>query len=168
MTVTSHPLGDEYLRRLERAARVLPRHQREELVAEVRSHLEAGLPADPSDAGVRDLLDALGAPDEIVAAARPDRPPARRGAREVFALVLLVTGFPPLIGWAVGVGLLVWSPLWSPRQKLLGVLVWPGGYAVVVALAALVVGMPLGGVVTAVLAVAPVAVAAYLYRAAGR
>jgi hypothetical protein len=26
------------------------------------------------------------------------------------------------------VGLLLWSPLWTVRQKLLGILVWPGGY----------------------------------------
>ena len=66
-----------------------------------------------------------------MAAAGPVHPMARRGAREVFALVLLVTGFPPIFGWLAGVGLLLWSSLWSTRQKLLGKLVWQGGYVLV-------------------------------------
>ena len=132
MTVT-HPLAEDYLRRLERAARVLPRRQREELLAEIRSHLDAGLPPDPTEADVRNLLDELGTPAEIVAAAQPDRPPARRGIREALALVLLVVGFVPLLGWVVGAALLLSSPLWSVRQKLLGILVWPGGLFTVLA-----------------------------------
>ncbi len=99
MTVTMHPMGEEYLQRLGRAARVLPRGQREELLAEVRSHLEAGLPPDASEAEARNVLDALGSPADIVAAARPDHVPTRRGAREVLALLFLVTGLPPVLGW---------------------------------------------------------------------
>jgi len=45
----------------------------------------------------------------------------------VLALVLLFTGFPLFFGWVIGLGLLVSSPLWTVRQKLLAVLVWPGG-----------------------------------------
>jgi uncharacterized membrane protein len=171
MTVTMHPLGQEYLRRLERAARVLPRGQRGELLEEIRSHLEAGLPADATETHARNMLDALGSPADIVAAARPDHVAARRGAREVLALLFLVTGLPLVLGWLVGVGLLVSSPLWSPRQKLLGVLVWPGG---VLAVAGLVAGFFLflpSALHTAAMVffvLAPLAVAAYLYREAGR
>jgi hypothetical protein len=130
MTVAVHPLVDSYLRALDRAAQGLPRPERDELVAEIRSHLDAALSGEATEADVRNVLDQLGSPYDIVAAARPDVPPAtgpRHGIREVLALLLLVTGMPPLLGWLVGAGLLLWSPLWSDRQKLLGILVWPGG-----------------------------------------
>ena len=171
MTVTIHPLGDEYLRRLERAARVLPRGQREELLAEIRSHIAAGLAPDATDAEARNLLDDLGSPADIVAAARPGHVPTRRGAREVLALIFLVTGFPWILGWLIGVGLLVSSPLWSGRQKLLGILVWPGGYAgagLAVPFLALLATSSWRYVAIAFLLLAPLVVAVYLYQAAGR
>ena len=127
MTTTADSLVTGYLRELERAARALPRAQRDELVAEIRDHLAHGLGPDASEADVRNLLDDLGRPADIVAAARPERPSTRRGAREVFGLILLVTGLPPILGWLAGVGLLLWSPVWTARQKVLGILVWPGG-----------------------------------------
>jgi hypothetical protein len=187
MKTTTHPLAEEYLRRLEHYARVLPRSERDELIAEIRNHVTSGLSADSTEADVRNLLDALGSPADIVDAARPEHPPVRRGAREVFALVLLVTGLPPILGWMAGVGLLLWSPLWTVRQKLLGILVWPGGYIVwlggPVTLQSGTCGVPSGAqsdgcvisgpplwwiLTLVVLAVAPLVVAAYLYRAAGR
>jgi hypothetical protein len=129
MTTSTHPLVADYLRRLERTARVLPRHQRDELLAEIREHVDAGMRPGASEADVRNLLDDLGSPEEIVTAARPDGPKVERGPREVMALIMLVTGLPMfLFGWLIGVGLLLWSPLWTARQKLLGVLVFPGGY----------------------------------------
>lgn len=128
MNATAHPLVDDYLRRLHDAARDLPRQERGELVDAIRQHLDEALTTQSTEADVRNVLDSLGSPTEIVAAA--GQPPAtrKRGAREVFALVLLVTGLPPVIGWLVGVGLLLWSPLWTGRQKVLGMLVWPGGW----------------------------------------
>jgi hypothetical protein len=188
MMTTTHPLADEYLKRLDRAARALPRHEREELVTDVRTHLEAGLSPAATEAEVRNLLDELGPPEEIVAAASPERSSVKRGAREVFALLLLVTGFPPVIGWLVGVGLLLWSPLWSARQKLLAILVWPGGYIVALGLGLVVspAACPSGGrpvgtpadcvsagpslltfVVAAIVVLAPLVLAVYLHRAAG-
>jgi hypothetical protein len=107
----------------------------------------------------------------------------------VFALLLLVTGFPPLVGWLAGVGLLLWTPLWSARQKLLAILVWPGGYVVALGIGLVVSpaacspgGRPVGApadcvsagpsvltfVVAALVVLAPLVVATYLYRAAGR
>src|SRR5215210_3386965 len=127
MTTVTHPLIADYLHRLERAAQVLPKSDRDELVAEIRSHLDDGLAADATEADVRNLLDDLGTPEEIVAVAAPPRPTVKRGPREVFAVLLLLTGIPPFIGWIVGAGLLLWSPLWTWWQKLLGILVWPGG-----------------------------------------
>ena len=190
MMTTTHPLAEEYVRRLDHAARALPRHDREELLAEIRTHLDSGLSADASEADVRNLLEDLGPPENIVAAAAGPQPPTpKRGAREVFALILLVTGIPPIFGWLVGVGLLLWSPLWSARQKLLGILVWPGGYFISLIVFGTVssaqgcpgpVGGPPAGdcvasglsawwiIAAIIIAVAPILVATYLYRAAGR
>jgi hypothetical protein len=130
MNPTVHPLVAGYLRSLEGAAKVLPRRERDELVTEIRMHLDEALPPGATEADVRNALDALGAPWDIVAAAGGETTAVRRGAREVFALILLVTGgFPiPVVGWFVGLGLLIWSPLWTVRQKWLGALVWPGGW----------------------------------------
>jgi hypothetical protein len=189
MRTTTHPLADDYLRRLDRAARALPRRERDDLVADIRGHLDAGLVPGAAEADVRNLLDELGPPEDVVAAASPSTPVVRRGAREVFALLFLVTGLPPVLGWLVGVGLLLWSPLWSARQKLLAILVWPGGYVTLLGFGLVAArtcdeqgGSPVGvptecvpagpSVLTIVAAVvlftAPLVVAAYLYRAAGR
>lgn len=194
MTTTARPLVGDYLRRLERAARRLARHQRDELLAEIRSHIHSGLGPDATEADVRNLLDDLGEPADIVAAAQPDRAPARRSANEIVALVLLVTGLPPVLGWLVGVWLLLRSPAWSRDQKLLAMLVWPGGYAVTVGVTLAVrlsegtffpsalgdlfddptwyyeVGASawLVCALVAVLVVPPALVAAHLYRDAGR
>jgi hypothetical protein len=190
MNTVTHSLVDEYLRRLAHEARVLPRRDQRELVAEIRAHVDAALRTDASEADVRNVLDELGTPTEIVAAARPSPSGPTRGAREVFAVILLLFGglVLPLVGWLAGVGLLLSSPLWSGRQKLLGILVWPGGLSPVL-LVVLVrtratescvsVGSlktcsgsgpsALAGAGIAALAlVPPILVALYLYRAAGR
>jgi len=203
MTTSTHPLAADYLRRLERAARMLPRHQRDELVAEIRNHLDAGISPGSSEADVRNLLDDLGPPEAIVEAARPEGPPVRplpeRGPREVFALLLLVTGLPlVLVGWFIGAVLLLWSPLWTVRQKALGLLVFPGGYFVTLGVSLLMVSTASGteteicsettrgGVMdcveasgssgpslwpilfVVVLVVGPLLMAAHLYQEAGR
>jgi hypothetical protein len=50
-----------------------------------------------------------------------------RGVREVLTLFLLLTGVPMIVGWVTGAVLLLRSPLWTTPQKVLGLLVWPGG-----------------------------------------
>ena len=69
---TAGALVEDYLGRLDRAATTLPPDRRAELVAEIGEHIAAALEAgDPtSEAQVRTVLDRLGQPDEIVAAAR--------------------------------------------------------------------------------------------------
>jgi hypothetical protein len=193
VNATAHPLVEGYLRSLDGAAKVLPRRERDELVTEIRAHLDEAVPPGASEADVRNALDALGAPWDIVAAAGGEAKGVRRGPREVFALLLLVTGLPPFIGWFVGLGLLIWSPLWTTRQKWLGALVWPGGLLGLVFTFALPAssssvtlcsgstahavttcttsggGMnPLWWIVITLAAAAPICVAAYLWRAAGR
>jgi len=190
-----HPEVDQYLRALDDAVRPLPRRERDELVMQVTEHIHAALPPQPTGADVRNVLDGLGSPADIAAAAGVKARTVRRGAREAFALVLLVTGLPPLIGWVVGLGLLLWSPLWSARQKLLGALVWPGGWFFAFVFGLL---LPTGAgstiscvssagqfaascttthsgppawmpaLIVAALFLAPIFVAAYLWREAGR
>lgn len=146
-------LVSDYLARLERAAADLPHDRRAELLEEIRSHIDtaraAGAAAD--EAAVRTLLDRLGEPEEIAAAARDDTgvaglrvggtagpaagpassrvPPPRPGiGLEVAAVILLTVGsFVPIVGWMVGVVLLWVSRRWHVREKVLGTLVVPGG-----------------------------------------
>ncbi len=129
-----HPHLGEYLRRLERAARFLPRHERDELLTEIRGHLAAGIEEHgPGDAAVRNLLDALGDPQSIVAATgyAPAGPPRGAGPMEVLAVIMLLIGgiIIPIFGWFVGLALLWTSSAWTTHRKLLGTLVLPGGLA---------------------------------------
>jgi hypothetical protein len=117
-TVQGHPLVDDYLRRLERAAAHLPRARRAELVAEIRRHVdEALLEASARDeVAVRNALERLGEPEEIAAAAGP---PARdRGALELVAMILVAI---PGIGWIAGAPLVAFSRSWAGREKALGI-----------------------------------------------
>ena len=109
MTVTTDPLADDYLRRLDAAASALPAHQREELVSEIRGHLQEGLRQAPAgdEAAVRNLLERLGPPEEIVSAATdPAAPDQLVGAfRETngSAIVSVVLG----VLWFAGIGSLL-------------------------------------------------------------
>lgn len=111
--VTGHALADRYLHRLREAARALPRAHQAELVAEIEAHIAAGLEEAGTDAAVRNLLDDLGEPEEIVAAALPPRPPTPRRGRAALALGLVAAPLSliPFYGWFVslplGVGAIV-------------------------------------------------------------
>lgn len=134
MTVaTRNPLVEDYLRALQRATQPLPRHERNELVEQIRAHLDEALPPNASETDVRNALDALGTPTEVARSAGVPATP-RRGAREVIGLLLAATGFPPFLGWIVGGVLIATSPLWSARQKLLGMFVGPVAWAGIVTL----------------------------------
>ena len=63
-------LIEDYLRRLRRAAKALPRSRRDELMSEITQHLEAaGQAGETADvAGTRQVLDRLGDPELIVRA----------------------------------------------------------------------------------------------------
>ena len=124
-------LVDGYLGRLELELIDLEPERRREIVEDLRTHIaeeRAGLERE-SDADLMNLLDRLGDPAEIAAAARDGQsapPPAsqtnRVGIVEVLALVLT-----PFI-WPAGVVLLWLSSAWTTKQKLIGTLVPPGGY----------------------------------------
>ena len=148
---TLHPLAKAYLRRLRTAAEHLPVSRRAELIDEIEAHLAEALPLGASETEVRNVLERLGKPAEIVAEAcsgSVDQPAAKAGALEVSALILLPTGglILPLLGilldgslplggavllgvlgWLPGVILLWISDIWTKREKLIGSFVLPGG-----------------------------------------
>jgi hypothetical protein len=132
-TTPGERLVHDYLRQLERAMRDLPRGSRRELRADIEAHLDDTLRSDPSEAQVRDALDRLGTPEEIVEAERErlGMRPAKAGWRETATVILLLIGglLLPLVGWVVGVVLLWGSRAWTVRDKLIGTFVVPGGYA---------------------------------------
>ncbi len=134
---TPHPLAGDYLKRLKKAARYLPRSRRNELIEEIEAHLSEALPADAGEAEALNVLERLGEPEQIVAEAKPGSG-ERAGIREWLAIpLLLFGGFALMIGWCVGVALLWNSRIWTTRDKLIGTFVVPGGLAMVFFLAAL-------------------------------
>lgn len=132
-TTTLPPLAREYLDDLRRAAKPLSRASRHEIVAEIEAHLQESLPPGASEAEVRTVLDRLGDPEQIVLAEDPtlSEPRKRRGFHEWAAIILILIGgiVIPLLGWLVGVLLLWTSQAWTVRDKLIGTLLPPGGYA---------------------------------------
>ncbi|HEY5987126.1 MAG TPA: hypothetical protein VIV12_12235, partial [Streptosporangiaceae bacterium] len=145
-------LVEDYLRRLRRAARSLPRARRQELLAEIEGHIAEARVAGRADHGlgaraalgeadsggtgretaedVPTVLARLGDPQEIVREAGAPALASRPGGLEIAALILLlVGGFLAGVGWVAGVVLLWASPRWRWPDKLLGTLVWPGGLA---------------------------------------
>lgn len=144
MTALDHPLVQDYLERLHAETARLAAPEGRELRMQIREHLTEALPEVPSESGVRDVLDRLGDPADLVAAAegigpgegaglRREREGARRepdGAwREAGALVGLVGGallfWLPLVNvvlWLGGLVLLVLSRRWSVADKVWGAL----------------------------------------------
>ena len=106
MNVHTDPLVDDYLRRLDAAASALPTHRRDELVTEIRDHLQEALRQAPAgdEAAVRNVLERLGPPEEIVAAATDSTPPDQLVApfRETngFAIVSALLA----VLWFAGIG----------------------------------------------------------------
>jgi len=128
-----HPLARDYLKRLKKAAAILPRVRRNELIGEIESHLSEAIPAGASEAEALNVLERLGDPAEIVAEAWTGQAPASTGLNERVAVpLLLVGGFLFGVGWVVGVVLLWSSRVWTLRDKLIGTLVIPGGLATTV------------------------------------
>jgi hypothetical protein len=70
-TVDTDRLVDDYLRRLDAAASAMSPDRRAELIMEIRDHVQEALREDPAndEAAVRNLLDRLGPPEDIVNAA---------------------------------------------------------------------------------------------------
>ncbi len=154
MTTTLPPLATAWLDRVDRMATSLPHDRRAELLADLREHLDNALPSDAGPDRVREVLDRMGDPADIVAAAADDLPlvppppphaptapvvAARRDridAPEIATLVLLVLSglllfLVPLaaVAWVVAVVLLVTRDRWVGVENLVALLV-PFGFAV--------------------------------------
>lgn len=141
---------EQYLKELRGATGGLSRAERRELQAQIEEHIRAALPAEPSEAEVRAVLERLGSPEEIVAE-QYGAPPARQGvgAQQIAAVVLLlVGGVFAGIGWIVGAVLLWSSQAWTTREKIVGTLLVPGGLATALYLGLAVGGEECGGLVT--------------------
>ena len=115
----------DYLKRLRRATRTMPRARRRELLDEIAAHIAEARAA--GEVPLQRVLDDLGDPKDIAATGSARKP---LGVREIAAVILLpLGGFIFLAGWIVGLVLLWASPRWRWPDKVLGTLVWPFGYA---------------------------------------
>ncbi|MEW1904207.1 MULTISPECIES: HAAS signaling domain-containing protein [unclassified Streptomyces] len=135
MTRTAHPLVTDYLETVEREASFLPAGRREELLADLREHLDVAVGDERDPETVRAALDRLGSPAAIVAAARAEEPEAPAAPRPEgapksrtthTAVVLGATGVAgyahPLLGLAVliaGLVMLWTSDAWERGTKAL-------------------------------------------------
>jgi hypothetical protein len=120
------PIIDGYLARLEVALGDLPGPERAHMVDEVMGRIAEARAstADESDADVFRLLERIGEPAAIAAQGRASLPASpRTGWLEVLAIAGLI------LVWPAGVVLLWLSRVWSTTAKLIGMLVPPGGYA---------------------------------------
>jgi uncharacterized membrane protein len=123
---------EHYLHDLEEELRDLPPTRRRELLEEIREHIGEALAEIPDgeEAGVRNVLERVGEPAVIAQEARErfGIRPVKPGIREILVLILLpLGGFLYLNGWAVGAILLATSTVWTSREKVIGLLVVPGG-----------------------------------------
>ena len=118
MTTHSNQLVADYLRQLERASASLPRARRSELLAEIREHIDDALreAGAADEVAVRNVLERLGSPEEIVAAAGPAQ--RHSGKLELAALIALAI---PFLGWFVGIVLVAASRAWTGREKAVAI-----------------------------------------------
>ncbi|MGH3207056.1 MAG: HAAS signaling domain-containing protein [Trebonia sp.] len=107
-----------YFKELDAALSALPRAKRRQLAAEIRGHVDAALAEQPpgSPADLRNLLDRVGQPEDIAAAALAEEPDRTRPPLRTWQRVLLVGGAVVLVGAGTGVGLALssGSPAGSP------------------------------------------------------
>ncbi len=107
MNMHTDPLVDDYLRRLDAAASALPAHRRDELVSQIRDHLQEALRQAPAGdkAAVRNVLERLGPPEEIAAAATDSPPPPGQLAAD-FSQVngLAIASVLLAVLWFAGIG----------------------------------------------------------------
>jgi uncharacterized membrane protein len=74
---TLHPLATDYLERVRRAGQGLPNDRLRELLLDIQAHLAEAIAPEAHNAETLTILDRLGEPEEIIAAAWT-RPPSRQ------------------------------------------------------------------------------------------
>src|SRR3954453_7759374 len=97
--VKRHPLVEDYLARLQAAARKLPRGERKDLIAGTEACLDQAVKSDASAIEVRGLLGALGTPEALAAQERPKTIKPDPEPTEGSAIILIAVG-----GLFVGIG----------------------------------------------------------------
>ena len=132
-TASRHPLVEDYLTRLRAEAARLPADQARELVADIDEHVGAALGPASTEAEIRNVLERLGTPRELVTEAGgvPASPPSGQKsfaspsgaiiclvAAEILSLLLPLS--VPL--WILGLVMMARATMWSEREKLLGML----------------------------------------------
>src|SRR5215831_8131590 len=105
MSTDDDQLVGDYLRELQIAAQRLPADRREELIEEITAHIAEARQSDDSPMAVRNILDRLGDPADIVRAAADTPPgsPAWSGVPDSGAGHLSVAAQPDRVGaleWA--------------------------------------------------------------------
>jgi Domain of unknown function (DUF4190) len=105
MDARTDAMVEDYLRRLDAAASTLPPDRRAELVSEIRDHLQEGVRQSGTndEASVRNLLERLGPPEDIVTEAAGPMSPAHRSVPAEMnrsAVASLVLGAL----WLAGIG----------------------------------------------------------------
>lgn len=148
-TQTDDGVVRRYLGDLERALVGVPAARRRELVADVRAHIAEARDEEP-DVPVEQVLDRLGSPADLAedAKERFGNTRTRPTFLDYLTVGLLLIGGVvfPVVGWFIGLALLLSSPSWTRADKALGALVVPGGLLPALALfvipATLVAGCP--------------------------
>lgn len=156
--VDTDALVHEYMTRLEAAAAALPAGRRTDLVAEVREHIDSALAAagNTDEVTVRNVLERLGTPEEIVAGEAANLPaaagsaaePVRRswGLVEVLALLSIALAWPALFYVPAPNGVLLWfglgvvglllvwfSKVWTTRWKVVATAIVVAAYVLFIA-----------------------------------
>lgn len=129
-TQTDDQVVRRYLSDLERALVGVPPARRRELVADVRAHIAEAREEEPH-VPVEQVLDRLGSPADLAEDAK-ERFGDARGRPIILDYLtvglLLIGGVVfPVVGWFVGLALLLSSPSWTRADKAVGALVVPGG-----------------------------------------
>ncbi|MDR2984740.1 MAG: hypothetical protein LBV34_07855 [Nocardiopsaceae bacterium] len=119
----------DYLIRVRRAARRLPRARREWVIGRAGDRISVALDADDADApDVAAILRRLGEPQRLVQSVDGHVPGNEaRWADYLAGLLLGIGGIAFLPAWVGGAVLLWASPRWQLRERVIGTLIWPGG-----------------------------------------
>ncbi|MEO7069613.1 MAG: hypothetical protein ABI131_03890 [Nostocoides sp.] len=140
MTDKEHPIVSDYLSRLQAEATLrLPADRAGELLDDIRDHLRQRIAEGATEADVRNAVDKLGTPTELVDEAGGSRPgpyagpppPAPDNRREMVALALLVLSVVTSIVFPVagllliaGLVLTLVSARWNGADKALAAVVY--------------------------------------------